>query len=209
MTASMTAAARFEFRAFAWQFGLPVVRLRRAGSCSAIEERRESYLMAPGARDINLKLRGNEALNIKELLERHQALERWQPRPTHPLPLSGEVVAMELFPALGLPPPDPPLDCYDRPALTAALTDQPGAVVVEVLKRRHRFELDRLKAEYTRVWFNGAGLTTLAVEGEDSQDVLEGIRLLALTDYHNVSYPRAIRRILGLETLPGDWLEIL
>jgi hypothetical protein len=107
------------------------------------------YIVSAANNENNTKIRDLK-MDIKELVEVKQDLERWNPR------LKGE------FP----------------------------------------MQIDVIRDEIAQLLINGAAIQTVAVELEDVNSVLEAKKMLGLTDYENVNYLLAIKRVIGMEPLP-------
>ncbi len=71
-----------------------------------------------------------------------------------------------------------------------------------MFKRRFAFTINGCIAEIAHLLINGAAIQTVAVELEDVDAVLKAMEMLGLTEYENVNYLLAIKRIIGMEPLP-------
>jgi hypothetical protein len=81
----------------------------------------------------------------------------------------------------------------------------PDLTAVHVFKRRFGFTINDCLAEIAELLINGAAIKTAAVESTDLEAILEVKRRLGLTDYENVNYLVAIKRIIGMLPAPKDW----
>lgn len=193
---------RFEFRAFARNFGIVETNMRRLARCEQIRESGELYIMSAGSDDHNTKIR-DDKLDIKALVRREHGLEQWSPRLKERFPLPAAVVREGLFPAFGLAAPELRRAAYTlEECLEDLVWPHSQLVPVEVNKRRFSFTIEGCIAEFAEVWVNGAGIQTVAVESADAEAVLRARMALALEAYENVSYLKAIKRIIGMHRLP-------
>ena len=193
---------RFEFRAFARNFGIVETNMRRLARCEQIRESDELYIMSAGSDDSNTKIRDDQ-LDIKALVRQERGLEQWSPRLKESFPLSARVIREALFPALGLAAPELRRAAYTVvQCLEELVWPHPQLVPVEVNKRRFGFTVEGCITELAEVWVNGAGIQTVAVESADADAVLRARAALALEAYENVDYLKAIKRIIGMHRLP-------
>jgi hypothetical protein len=79
----------------------------------------------------------------------------------------------------------------------------PQLTAVQVFKRRFAFTINGCITEIAQLLINGAAIQTVAVELEDVAAILKAIDILGLTEYENINYLLAIKRIIGLEPLPA------
>jgi len=194
---------RFEFRAFAQQFGLVEDRLRGFGTCERIRESCETYILSAADSENNTKIR-DRLMDIKVLLRRDGELEQWTPRLKGAFPLPVDQLVEEVFPAFGVPAPRLQRTSYALAQLLEELVrPHPQLAGARVFKRRFGFTVNGCTTELAELLVNGAAIRTAAVEAEDPALVLETRQLLGLGEYQNVSYPLALKRILGMEPMPS------
>ena len=74
---------------------------------------------------------------------------------------------------------------------------------MNVFKRRFGFTINGCITEIAQLLINGAAIQTVAVELENIDAILKAEEILGLTEYENVNYLLAIKRIIGLEPLPA------
>jgi hypothetical protein len=195
---------RFEFRAFAQTFGIVEDKIRRDSVCHDIGESTETYLIAFGVEEQNVKVRDGR-LAIKRLVERRQHLERWEPVMDEAFPVSRALLHTTLLPALRGREANLGRSVY---ACHELLDDVVGprrdVWRACVFKRRFRFTIDECPTEIDELLINGAAIRSVAVESEDAEAVVTVVDKLGLSAYENINYPRAIRRIMGLESLPHE-----
>ena len=192
---------RFEFRAFAKNFGIVEQRLRSSSRCEQIRESAEIYILSAGNDRNNTKLRADK-MDIKELIAEARGLEQWRPRMQGAFPLSAATLRDEVFPAFAVCPPALARDTYSlEKLLTEVVRPHPQLVVAQVFKRRFGFTVNGCIVELAEVWINGAGIQTAAVESTDPAAVLATRASLALDVYENVNYLRAIKRVVGMQPM--------
>lgn len=195
----MRDGARYEFRAFARDFGLVEDRLRELAEPSRIVESHEVYIVTSRSDASNIKIRDGR-LEIKQLLGEQQGLEQWKPVLKQELPLEHTADAAVLADALAL-------DCDAEKlcgrALPELLDEQVFSHVdlgaARVFKQRFGFLVHGCQCEIVALAVNGAWTRSCCVEAENADAVLALIAQLGLDAYTNTSYARAVRRILGLE----------
>lgn len=181
---------RYEFRV--WNEAFPQLPQPDAEPWSE-----ETYLIAASRPDTNVKLRG-DAVEIKELVKRHHALELWRPGPRLDFPITGSTLARELLPRLALDATGAE-DC-PAPADLLQLAGASGAVLVVALRKRRRLlEVLEARAEVTEVEVGERRSRTAAVEHEQPEVVEHAARALGLDAFANLSYPAALAR----GSLPG------
>jgi hypothetical protein len=187
---------RYEYRAFAPDFGLIESRLRQLGGAPLIRESHEIYLVAADRVDWNIKLRG-EQLDIKQRIAQRDGFEQWRPVGKWSLPLSAAAREV-LREALGLAAVPGEPECVGLSALIERFQTGRQVVVVDLFKRRFGFEIGTCQAELAEVSINGAALRTVCVESVDLVAARALNQALGLSDYPNVSYVQALMRVTGL-----------
>jgi hypothetical protein len=193
--------ARYEFRAFAHDFGIVEEAMRRTARVDRYRESLEVYIMSAGNDENNTKVRGG-LMDIKVLVNRDRGLEQWNPRMKGEFPLTRQVVRDQVFPAFGVPVPELKRDAYSLAQyLDEIIGRHPDLAAVSVYKQRFGFEIDGCLAELANVLINGASVRTACLESTDPDLVLEVRARLRLDDYENVSYLLAIKRVIGMAPL--------
>lgn len=187
-------------RRLAAELELTQKRLRDVRDITESEER---YVIAHGAGDANVKVRDGK-LQIKRLIERYRRLERWEPVADATFPLGHDFVQAKLAPAPNLRQmqaarPSRSLQTF----LAELVSPEHGLWQASVSKRRFRFVIDDCLAEIDESLINGAAIGSIAVESAAADSVQALTEQIGLAAYENVSYPRAIRRVMGLE--PARW----
>jgi hypothetical protein len=193
---------RFEFRTFAQNFGLVEMKLRRLSPCEQIRESSEIYIISAGNDQNNTKIRDGK-MDIKVLVNQDRGLEQWNPRMKGQFPMKTEVLQKEVFPAFGV---DVPKFARSEYTLEQYLDDiiypHPKLTPVRVDKLRFGFTVNGCITEIAHLLINGAAIQTVAVEQENAGAVLKALEQLGLTEFENVNYLRAIKRIIGLAPMP-------
>ncbi len=190
-----TVIPRWEWRTFAASFGEAERRFRELEP-STVQESDELYLLAP-ASNANVKIR-NQLMDVK-LLEQVNAdgLEQWRPVMKGEFPLPAAEVE-KVCAALQVAPPSP-RPVYTLEQLEAELTHPSrGVRVVRVHKKRRRHTVGGCLAEVTEVIADSQATRTVAIEFEDPARVQAAVRDMGLDRFENVSYPRGLKRLVGM-----------
>jgi len=197
---------RFEFRIF----GTNLKKYEeKINECSPREKTREMesvYLLTPWNHKNNVKIRQG-IMDIKVLEKEKDGLEQWNPFLVGQFPLQADVIKTVVFPALGVESPVFERNQYSlEQFIKEVVTVDPDLAVAYVLKTRHAYTINDCITEIAEIKVNGAFIKTICVEAEDPQKVLEAKKLIGIApDAENVNYPLALKRIMGLTTLPDDW----
>ena len=188
---------RWEWRTFGASFGDADARFSEL-SPTASQDSEEVYLLSPSC-DANVKIR-DRLMDIKTL-ERVDAngLEQWRPVmkgkfPLAPADAEGVCTALRVTP-LSL------RDGYQWEGMEAELVrPSRGVHVAHVRKTRRRYTIDGCLAEIADVIADGHPTRTVAIEFEDPARVYAAVQKMGLGRFENVSYPRGLKRLLGLTT---------
>jgi len=187
---------RWEWRTFGESFGEAD---RRFASLTPqdVEESDEVYLLSPVV-DENVKIR-DRLMDIKALQQVNaDGLEQWKPVMKAGFPLPAVDVG-KVFEALQVAAPPLARAAYTFDQLVEELVKPAGRVrTVAVHKKRARYRLDECPAEMTEVVANGKRVRTVAIESEDPSRVIAAVRGLGLGRFENVSYPRGLKRLIGM-----------
>jgi len=190
---------RYEYRIFGLNIQEVEEALRKQGQFEKERHISEIYLMTAGNTENNIKIR-NRNLDIKVLVEQKDGLEQWKPFQVGEFPLQKEDLKHQVFPALGVEAPFFDRDVYTLEQFIKELVlDDPDIIVALTEKKRFGYSFNSCICEIAEVQINGALLHTVAVESEDPELVMQSIKLLGLQNFENVNYPKAIKRVLGLE----------
>lgn len=194
---------RFEFRTWAKNFGMVEKKMRQLSLCEMIRESSEIYIVSAGNNENNTKIRDN-LMDIKILVTEIKGLEQWNPRMKGEFPMKAATLKEEVFPAFEVEIPDLTRDEYSLDQyLDEIIRPHPQLAPVSVMKRRFAFTVNDCITEIAEIEINGAGLQTVAVESVDVPAILKAKDMLGLNDYENINYLRAIKRVIGMEPLPG------
>lgn len=193
---------RFEFRTFAQNFGQVTTAMRNQSLVEGIRESSEIYIMSAGNNENNTKIR-DDKMDIKVFVQRNEGLEQWNPRMKGVFPMKASMIVDDVFPALGVSVPKLLRDEYTLDEyLAEVIKPHPDLAAVNVFKQRFAFTINGCIAEHARLLINGAAIETVSIESVDVPAILEAIRMVGLSDYENVNYLMAIKRIIGMETMP-------
>lgn len=194
---------RYEFRAFAQNFGMVETKLRKLAKCEQIRESSEIYIISAANSNNNTKIRDGK-MDIKVFIEKKEGLEQWNPRMKGEFPMEAGLLIREVFPAFGVAEPACKRERYTlQEYLDEIIFPHPLLTAVNVFKLRFAFTVNGCITEIADLQINGAAIRTVAVEHTDVQAILEAKKMLGLEEYENVNYLRAIKRIIGLEPLPA------
>lgn len=195
---------RFEFRTFAQDFGIVTEKMRRISPLDKIRESAEIYIVSARNSENNTKIR-DDLMDIKVFVQSREGLEQWNPRMKGSFPMDSAIIANDVYPAFAVPVPE-----FKRPHYTLEqfvkelIRPHRDLVAVSVFKRRFGFMVNGCITEYAELLINGAAIKTVAVESVDVPAILEARRSLGLDEYENINYLRAIKRIIGMDPLPGQ-----
>jgi hypothetical protein len=200
---------RYEFRAFAQNYGLVEDKIRSYSTCEKYRESREIYILSADNNENNTKIR-DDRMDIKVLVKKEQGLEQWSPRMKGEFPMTVETIRDEVFPAFGVSVPQVKRSSYTLGQfLNEVIGPHRDLFVAQVFKCRFGFTVNGCVTEIAELLVNGAAIKTLAVESEDTAAVLQTKEMLGLREYENVNYLLAIKRIIGMEPLPAWHTTIL
>ncbi|MGI9319843.1 MAG: hypothetical protein ACR2O5_00380 [Thiogranum sp.] len=198
-----TIIPRYEYRAFAQDFGLVEDKIRSFSACEKYRESREVYILSADNNENNTKIR-DDRMDIKVLEKKAQGLEQWSPRMKGGFPMAVDMIRDEVFPAFGVSVPQLERSRYTLSQfLNEVIATHRDLSAAQVFKRRFGFTVNGCITEIADLLVNGAAIKTLAVESEDAEAVLQAQGMLGLREYENVNYLLAIKRIIGMEPLPA------
>lgn len=201
-----TIIPRFEFRAFAYQFGAIEQKMKELAEEELTREISEIYLITAANSENNIKIR-NKKMDIKVLVQTKNDLEQWLPQLIGEFPMKTAILETEVFPALAIPAPVFEKEEYTlKEFITCIVKDDPDVVAAHTRKIRHSYTINNCICEIADVFVNGAFIQTIAIESEKAELVSQTKKLLGFNDdYENVNYPKAIKRIIGLEDWPNQY----
>ncbi len=142
-------------------------------------------------------------MDVKVFVKEEKGLQQWKPRMKGEFPMSAEVIKNDLFPAFGVDLPEFNRDTYTLDQyIDEIIKPHPLLMAADVFKRRFAFTVNGCITEFAQLLINGAAIQTVAVELEDVDAILKAMKILGLTEYENINYLLAIKRIIGMEPLP-------
>ena len=190
-----TIIPRWEWRTFAASFGDADRRFSQLPP-GKVQDSTELYLLSPNS-DANVKIR-DQLMDIKTLEQVNAAgLEQWRPVMKSGFPLPAAEVA-KVCAALDVAPLSP-REVYTLEQVQAELTHPSrGVRAVRVHKRRQRYTVGECLAEMTELTADGHAIRTVAIEFEDPARVHAAVQEMGLGQFENLSYPRGLKRLLGL-----------
>jgi len=195
-------APRFEFRAFAQNFGIVEEKIKILSEVQRFRESSEIYILSAGNNENNTKIRYN-TMDIKVFVKEEKGLQLWAPRMKGEFPIKAETIRNTVFPAFGV---DVPVlnrtDYTQKQYLEEIIAPHPELAVAHIFKRRFGYIIDNCIAEIAELLINSAAIKTVAVESTDMAAVLKTKETLGLQEYENINYLLAIKRILGMAPLP-------
>jgi hypothetical protein len=189
---------RFEFRVWADDLSAQRRHLESAAAGKA-QESGETYIVSALTDTTNVKIRGG-LLDIKELLDVSDGLQRWTPTLKEPFPIAATIIGGKILPGLKVDAPRFARDAYTLEQLIGEVV-RPNAKLraVELTKNRTQVAIKGTTAEFTIVRLKGGGATqTVAVESEDAAAVRAVVKELGLDGAANVSYVKALKGMVGL-----------
>jgi len=195
---------RFEFRAFAQNFGIVEEKMRQLSPVEQIRESLEIYIMSAGNNENNTKIRDN-LMDIKVFVQAQKGLEQWNPRMKGQFPMSAEMIRDEVFPAFGVSVPEFKREVYTlEQYIHEIIKPHPDLAAVNIFKRRMGFTINGCIAELADVYVNGAKIMTANLESVDVDAILAAKKMVGLEGYENVNYLLAIKRVIGMAPMAGD-----
>jgi hypothetical protein len=200
---------RYEFRIFGNALTKVEEKIEALSPREMTRQMDSVYLLTPYKRKNNVKIREG-IMDIKVLEHEEAGLQQWNPFLVGEFPLAAEVIKTVVFPALGVESPVFERKKYTlRQFIAEVLTVDPDLAVAYVWKTRHAYTVADCITEIAEIKVNGASIKTICIESEDAKKVLEAKKLLGIgSKVENVSYPLALKRIMGLTSLPETWNNI-
>ena len=185
---------RLEWRSFGQHFGDAETCLMAYGP-DKLQHSDEIYLLSSGS-DANVKIRDG-LMDIKQLEQTDaHGYQLWRPvlKEAFPLPVPA---IQAVFAALGITATqEHVMITLDK--LLAEVASTSGLRILEVHKNRTRYHLEDCIEELTEVVADGKTIRTMAVESEDPAHIAAALRALNLGGIENVSYPRGLKRFVGM-----------
>ena len=161
----------------------------------------ETYFVSRHTQGVNVKVRDG-LLDIKvKTGETAEGYEIFQPRGKFKFPVSKSDLAAILSQLkAGMPAELEGLETCTFEAFLAAAHRNVDLVPVTVEKMRWGFTIDGVICEYAKVYLNGALLESACVESEDYAAMRAVVEGLGLSARPNVSYLKALARLVGVST---------
>lgn len=187
---------RWEWRTFGQQFGVAEENIK-AHECTRSMESSEVYILSRKSGE-NIKIR-DMLMDIKVLKAVEDGLEQWLPIMKATFPI-GDEEAQEVFKAAGID--------YDAQGATewtyedfiAKMVDTNSDLkAVHVFKKRFGYKIEGATVELAELTIGGKAVRTTAVEDADPELVLSLVEKLRLSEFENISYIKAMRRMVGFE----------
>ena len=199
---------RYEFRIFGQDLSKHESYIKANYTEEMTRQMTSIYLLTAANTNNNIKIRDG-IMDIKVLEKEVQGLEQWHPYLVGDFPMDADLIKTVVFPAFGINAP-----VFDRKEygldqfIDELVTIDPDLTVAYVNKTRHGFTINGCIGEIAEITVNGAFIKTICVESEDPDLVMKTIQKIRMNDKtENVSYPLALRRIMGLAPLPDNWKE--
>lgn len=188
---------RFEFRVWGRSLDAVTARIRALSDPGQVRTSSETYLVAAGVDEVNSKVRDG-LLDVKVLVDELRGFEQWVPWVKTGFPLAAAFLIDGLFSRLRLPAPTLARDEYEfEQFLDEVVAPHPDLTAVEVAKRRKSYQVAGCITEIADVVIGRHELQTAGIESVDPDALSEALRLVGLEGRANVSYPRAIKRVLA------------
>jgi exopolyphosphatase/guanosine-5'-triphosphate,3'-diphosphate pyrophosphatase len=186
---------RWEWRTFGETFGAADKQFA-ALEPGGVQESDEIYLLSPVG-DQNVKIR-DRLMDIKTLEQVNtDGLEQWKPVMKGSFPLPAAQVK-SVFDAFGVAQPPLARTDYTLEQFVDELAKPGGRLrVVNVHKKRTRYQIDGCMSEMTDVIADGRKTRTVAIESENPARVIATVRRLGLDKFKNISYPRGLKQLVG------------
>ncbi len=200
---------RYEFRIFGNNLDKIESRIQELSEKEMTRKMDSIYLLSPYRRRNNIKIRAG-VMDIKLLEQTHKGLEQWNPLLVGEFPMKADIIKSTVFPALGVESPVFERKEYSlHQFIDEVVTVDPDLSVAYVWKTRHSYTINGCISEIAEIKINGASIKTICIEAEDPTKVMEVKLLLGISDdLENVNYPLALKRIMGLNSLPDNWNKI-
>jgi len=192
-----TIIPRWEWRTFGEGFGEAEDRIK-AYECTREVESSEVYILSKKSGE-NIKVR-DTLMDIKVLREVNEdTLEQWFPIMKATFPIAqGEME--EVFKAASVD-----VDVSGESELSfdefiaKHVDSNPDLKSVGVFKKRYGYMIEGATVEIADLTIDGNDIRTTAVEDADPELVISLVKKLGLIEFENISYIKAMRRMVGFE----------
>jgi hypothetical protein len=200
-----TEKPRFEFRSFGQHFEQAAKKMARLSMPVPEKfwerESDEVYIVSRSNDRNNLKIRDGK-LEIKTLLEESEAMEQWAPSLVLPFPVTREELIKEIAPTLGISVTLFEAPVYSEAGFIAFIDTLVDVQAVRVNKRRSGFLVYDTICETGEVLVNGAKIFTISSESANVVEIIKVLEATGLDKVENISYPEAVRRVIGMVHKP-------
>ncbi|MBT4035378.1 MAG: hypothetical protein HOB84_01035 [Candidatus Marinimicrobia bacterium] len=187
---------RWEWRTFGEEFGVAEENIK-AHECTREIESSEVYILSKKSGE-NIKIR-DTLMDIKVLRNAENDLEQWFPIMKATFPIGAEEAA-EVFQAAGVEIDLNEGDTWQYDAFISQMVDTNSDLkAVGVFKKRYGYMIDGATVEIADLTIDGEAIRTTAVEDADPELVTNLVKKLGLSGYENISYIKAMRRMVGFE----------
>ena len=187
---------RWEWRTFGDEFGVAEENIK-AHECTREIESSEVYILSKKSGE-NIKIR-DTLMDIKVLRNAENDLEQWFPIMKATFPIGAEEAA-EVFKAAGVEVELNDADTWEYDAFISKMVDtNPDLKAVGVFKKRYGYMIEGATVEIADLTIDGESIRTTAVEDADPELVTRLVKKLGLSGYENISYIKAMRRMVGFE----------
>jgi hypothetical protein len=197
---------RYEFRIFGNDLKKYEDKIKAFSKEELTRHMDSVYLLTPWKRKNNVKIREG-VMDIKLLEQQYEGLQQWNPFLVGKFPLKAEIIKSVVFPALGIESPVFKRNKYSlNQFIEEVVSIDPDLSIAYVLKTRHAYTVNECITEIAEIKVNGASIKTICIEAEDPNKVIKAKEMIGIDKkMENVSYPLAMKRIMGLANLPDHW----
>lgn len=201
-----TVLPRYEFRIFGNNLKKCENRIKKFSKKEMTRHMDSVYFLTPWKRKNNVKIREG-VMDIKILEKEYKGMQQWNPFLVGKFPLKAEVIKSVVFPALGIESPVFSRKKYTLDQfISEVVSIDPDLAVAYVLKTRHAYTVGDCITEIAEIKVNGASIKTICIEAENPELVIKAKEMIGIEDdMENVSYPLAMKRVMGLAKLPDHW----
>jgi hypothetical protein len=191
---------RFEFRTFGQDFtdasyimsrlSLPVPK--------KVWERKSSeiYILSKTNDINNTKIRDGK-MDIKTFVQTVDGLEQWNPLMKAEFPIPKATLENDVFPAFQVDMPALTQDVYTYEEFMAIIDAHADLQGIKVDKHRFGYMVNDTICEVGNVLINGAKVVTINSESTELEDILKTMKDVGISEYENLNYLQAIKRVIG------------
>jgi hypothetical protein len=191
---------RFEFRTFGQNFTESAKLMARYSVPipRKVWERvsDEIYILSKTNDINNTKIRDGK-MDIKTYIQTVDGLEQWNPLMKGEFPISKEILEKEVFPAFQVKMPSLTKNTYTLEEFMEIIKNHSDLQAVNVHKYRYGYMVNNTLCEVADVLINGAKVFTINSESTEIEDIKKTIQDVELTQFENINYLQAIKRVIG------------